>query len=440
MDNERGEHGREFGTADGYTRPPWDDDRFPFGAHRQPEPPWMSEPMPSPPWLDEPSTGNPHNGWPHSDSWPQAGRTTAGGMSTDGRAAGPGSLFEPRLFEPNGHPSNGHPSNGHVPRGAADTMPGRPNGMGPARHSQSGQASRAGAGTRPGGRRKPGRHRARRSWWVELPILLVFALVLALLIKSFVVQAFFIPSSSMEHTLDIGDKVLVSKITYDFRSIQRGDVIVFNGDGSWDQTPAPSPSLLTRAWDSVVGLFGTAPGVHDFIKRVIGIPGDRVVCCNAQHQITVNGVPLSESSYLFPHNAPSMSSFSITVPPGRLWVMGDHRDVSADSRYHMNDPGHGTIPENHVVGRAFMIIAPFSRWRILPIPATFLQPKLLSSSGAAAMLGTLPAPAAPLALGLAGALPLTWLQRRLRQWLISLLRRLLGRGGRPRGRRSPVGR
>ena len=218
------------------------------------------------------------------------------------------------------------------------------------------------------------------SWWVELPILLVFALVLALLIKSFVVQAFFIPSSSMENTLEIGDKVLVNKLVYDFRSIHRGDVVVFNGDGSWDPVPARPAPLLSRLWDSVSGLFGTAPGVHDYIKRVIGIPGDHVACCNRQGQVTVNGVPLSEKSYLYPGDSPSEQRFSITVPPGRLWVMGDHRSVSWDSRGHMSDPGNGTVPENHVVGRAFVIVAPISRWRILPIPATFQQPQLTASA------------------------------------------------------------
>ena len=271
------------------------------------------------------------------------------------------------------------------------------------------------------------------SWWVELPILLVFALVLALLIKSFVVQAFFIPSSSMENTLEIGDKVLVNKLVYDFRSIHRGDVVVFNGDGSWDPVPAQPAPLVSRLWDSISGLFGTAPGVHDYIKRVIGVPGDHVACCNRLGQVTVNGVPLSEKSYLYPGDAPSEQRFSITVPAGRLWVMGDHRSVSWDSRGHMSDPGDGTIPENHVVGRAFVIVAPISRWRILPIPATFQQPKLTASGTAAlaagpapgglqvlrapgaSVLGALALPGAPAAAGVVAALPLTLLQRRLRR-------------------------
>jgi signal peptidase I len=290
---------------------------------------------------------------------------------------------------------------------------------------------------------------------VELPILLVFALVLALLIKSFVVQAFFIPSSSMENTLEIGDKVLVNKLVYDFRSIHRGDVIVFNGDGSWDPVPAQPAPLVSRLWDSISGLFGTAPGVHDYIKRVIGVPGDHVACCNRLGQVTVNGVPLSEKSYLYPGDAPSEQRFSIIVPAGRLWVMGDHRSVSWDSRGHMSDPGDGTIPENHVVGRAFVIVAPISRWRMLPIPATFQQPKLTASGAAAlavdaapgglqilrtsgaSVLGALALPGAPAAAGVVAALPLTLLQRRLRRRLPGRSRRRGGRGPEGRSRRGP---
>jgi signal peptidase I len=291
--------------------------------------------------------------------------------------------------------------------------------------------------------RRRGKKRPSMSWWVELPILLVFALVLALLIKSFVVQAFFIPSSSMENTLEIGDKVLVNKLVYDFRSIHRGDVVVFNGDGSWDPVPARPAPLFSRLWDSISGLFGTAPGVHDYIKRVIGVPGDHVACCNRHGRVTVNGVPLSEKSYLYPGDSPSEQRFSIIVPPGRLWVMGDHRSVSWDSRGHMSDPGNGTVPVNHVVGRAFVIVAPISRWGILPIPATFQQPQLTASHAAAAglkvlrapgasLLGALALPGAPAAAGVAAAVPLTLLQRRLR-------RRLRGRWRRPRSAGSRDG-
>lgn len=278
-----------------------------------------------------------------------------------------------------------------------------------------------------GRRRHKGKRRKARAWWVELPVLIVFAFILALVIKTFVIQAFFIPSSSMEDTLLIGDKVLVNKLVYDFRPIHRGDIIVFNGEGSWDRASLVPTPPLERLWNAVTGLFGTAPGVHDYIKRVIGVPGDHVACCNTRGQVTVNGVPLSEKPYLFPGASPSAVTFRVTVPPGDLWVMGDNREISYDSRGHQGDPGGGAIPEDKVVGRAFVIVWPVSRWRIVPIPATFEQPRLAAAGrgGAPPASGHAPvavsarparpaAPLVPLALGLTGAVPLTLLQRRTR--------------------------
>jgi signal peptidase I len=273
----------------------------------------------------------------------------------------------------------------------------------------------------------------RRSFWRELPVLVVIAIVLALLIKTFVVQAFYIPSSSMENTLKIGDRVLINKIVYHTRSIDRGDIVVFDGTNSWDfNTPPTSSNIFAKAVDELEGIVGVSHDASIYIKRVIGLPGDRVACCNSKGQVTVNGVPLTESSYLFPGEVPSTQKFSITVPAGRLWVMGDHRLVSYDSRGHMGDPGGGTIPESGVLGRAFVIIWPPSRWGFLNIPATFEQPQLNASAagggnaaagGSSAALeaaldnGTPVRPATsplPLALGFAGAVPLTWLQRRVR--------------------------
>jgi signal peptidase I len=259
------------------------------------------------------------------------------------------------------------------------------------------------------------RRKRRKSvaWWVELPVLVAFALVLMLLIKTFVVQAFYIPSSSMENTLDVGDKVLVNKFIYDFRSIARGDVVVFNGEGSWDPASAPGSSNpvvggLDRLGHAIVGLFGISPAPHDYIKRVIGVPGDHVACCDSSGRMTVNGVPLNEKSYLYPGNPPSLVKFSTTVPPGRLWVMGDHRSVSYDSRGHIGDPGGGTVPESQVVGRAFVIMWPPSRAGTLSIPATFEQQKLTASAMAGGASVAIP-------LGIAMVVPIGLLRRRARR-------------------------
>jgi signal peptidase I len=268
---------------------------------------------------------------------------------------------------------------------------------------------------------KPKAAKRRRSFWRELPVLVVVALVLAVLIKTYAVQAFYIPSGSMENTLDIGDRVLINKLAYDFGSIHRGDVVVFNGAGSWDpELSAPSTNPFTRFFTDVGQMIGIEHGEDDYVKRVIGLPGDHVACCNAAGDITVNGVALQESSYLYPGNAPSQERFSITVPPGRLWVMGDHRAISYDSRGHMGDPGGGTIPENEVLGKVFVRIWPLSRWGFIGTPSTFDQPKLATSLGSSASDVALKAaalPELPLILGFAAAIPLTVGQRKLRRSL-----------------------
>jgi signal peptidase I len=266
-------------------------------------------------------------------------------------------------------------------------------------------------------------------------VLVVVALVLALVIKSFAIQAFFIPSSSMENTLEVNDRVLINKIVYHLRPIHRGDIVVFDGTGSWDPNNVRSGNIFGKAVDELEGIVGISHDSSIYIKRVIGLPGDHVKCCNHLGQMTVNGVPLHEGDYLYPLNQPSATDFNITVPAGRLWVMGDHRAVSYDSRGHTEDPGGGTIPESAVLGRAFVIIWPPSRWGFLNIPATFEEPKLNASTaqggnaaagGSSAALeaamdnGTPVTPTTsplPLALGFIGAVPVTWLQRKARNRL-----------------------
>ena len=250
----------------------------------------------------------------------------------------------------------------------------------------------------------------KRNFGRDLAVIVIAALVLTILLKAFVVQVFSIPSGSMENTLLPGDRILVNKVVYRFRPIDRGDIVVFSGSGSWDPTPAPPSNPIIRFLDDARNLVGiSAPGT-DYVKRVIGVPGDHVACCNSKGQVTVNGVPLSETSYIFPGNAPSLVRFNITVPAGRLWVMGDNRGDSDDSRYREADPDNGTIPESAVVGRAFLIIWPFSRVSDLPIPNTFEQPALSAGAAVAA------APPATVAGGtaLGGAAVLTWRRRRRR--------------------------
>src|ERR1700761_5017095 len=330
------------------------------------------------------------------------------------------------------------------------TDEGNASGEPPATQVQGGQsdAGAAGAGAgQPGAdgaearaaapAKKPQPKKGGRSFWKELPILIVVALFLTLVIKTYAIQAFYIPSGSMQNTLGIGDRVLVNKLVYDFRGIHRGDIVVFSGDGTWDPGVAPpSNNFFARFGQSVESMFGFSQGQNDFIKRVIGLPGDKVACCDAQGRLTVNGVALNEKSYLFPGNPPSQQKFSVTVTANSLWVMGDHRDVSYDSRGHRYGfPGGGAIPESAVVGRAFVKIWPFSQVGILSIPSTFEQSALnksaagpaTGSSSSATLTATATAkPASPVtsyALGFAGAVPLTLLQRQGRRKLRARLRR-----------------
>jgi signal peptidase I len=260
-------------------------------------------------------------------------------------------------------------------------------------------------------RSRRGRRKARKqhgSFLRELPVLLVIAILLALLIKTFLVQAFYIPSGSMENTLQIRDRVLVNKLVYRFRDVHRGEVVVFSGVDSWNPETVVSPpgNIVQRVLRDIGSALGFAPaGQEDFIKRVIGVPGDHVACCDTEGRVTVNGVALTEP-YVFQDDH---RAFSTVVPKGRLWVMGDHRSLSADSRFHTFDPGGGAIPENKVVGRAFVIIWPPSRVGTLPVPKTFAQhfPQPATVTGMAAT-------GAPYALGLSAALPVVALRRRPR--------------------------
>ncbi|MGW5732838.1 MULTISPECIES: signal peptidase I [Streptomyces] len=245
-----------------------------------------------------------------------------------------------------------------------------------------------------------------RSFWKELPLLIGIALILALVIKTFLVQAFSIPSDSMQNTLQKGDRVLVDKLTPWFGSEpERGEVVVFNDPGHWlDGEPTPDPNALQR----VLGWVGLMPSADekDLIKRVIAVGGDTVEC-KGTGPVKVNGKALNEP-YVFEGNTPCTvddqgGQFKVTVPAGKIWVMGDHRQNSLDSRYHQNQPGGGAVPVDNVVGRAIVIAWPPTRWATLPKPDTFDQQGINAAMSAA-----------PAALGLAGAVPVVlWRRRRL---------------------------
>lgn len=187
----------------------------------------------------------------------------------------------------------------------------------------------------------------------ELPVLVGIALVLTLFVRLFVAQAFYIPSGSMQPTLEVDDRVLVSRLAYRFGDVQRGDVVVFDGRGSFAPVePVDKPNLPARVAQAIGTTLGISPSERDYVKRVIGLPGDRVVCCESG-RLTVNGEPLDEP-YVMPGDAASNQPFDVLVPTGRLWVMGDHRSSSADSRAHLGDPGGGTVPLDRVVGEVVL--------------------------------------------------------------------------------------
>ncbi|WP_336723775.1 signal peptidase I [Cellulosimicrobium cellulans] len=215
-----------------------------------------------------------------------------------------------------------------------------------------------------------GRRPRRPSLLRETAIIVVSALVLSLLLKTFLVQAFFIPSPSMEDTLVEGDRVMVSRLVPGAFDVHRGDVVVFKDPGGWLPPRVPqaeSPvSEAVRAALTFVGLLPQDTGEH-LIKRVIGTPGDHVVCCDAEGRVSVNGVSIDET-YVKPGSEPSELAFDTTVPEDMLFVMGDNRQNSADSRYNTDKPGDGFVPMGNVVGTAFVKVWPLSHLGLLRNP------------------------------------------------------------------------
>jgi len=204
---------------------------------------------------------------------------------------------------------------------------------------------------------------------VEMVLLLALALFLAVVIKAFFLQAFYIPSGSMNDTLVYNDRILVEKPSYWNGGPERGDIVVFKDPGGWlapDEGQPPATGLA-----KVLEVFGLYPTGGHLVKRVIGVGGDHIVCCDSAGRLTVNGVPLNEQDYLAAGQKPSETKFDTTVPDGYLWVMGDNRSHSADSRAHMGDPGGGFVPENDVVGKVFAVVWPFDHAKFAHRPDTF---------------------------------------------------------------------
>jgi signal peptidase I len=256
----------------------------------------------------------------------------------------------------------------------------------------------------------------------ELPVLLLIAFVLALVVKTFFVQAFFIPSGSMEQTLHgctgcTGDRVLVNKVPYWFGEPEPGEIVVFKGPDTW--TPEVTVEEPSNWFTGALLWLGRAVGVappseDDFVKRVIATEGQTVECCDAEGRVLVDGEPLDEP-YIFENTPIESRAFGkVTIPEDRLWVMGDHRSASADSKAHMGDQYSGTIGVDDVIGKAAVIVWPVSRFGLLDSPDI----QGTEAAGAGAQFTSAPVTASfavPYALGLAGAVPISiWRRRRRR--------------------------
>ncbi|QNE37850.1 signal peptidase I [Leifsonia shinshuensis] len=225
------------------------------------------------------------------------------------------------------------------------------------------------------------RRATRKSGWKvllrDVVVIFVIAVLVSFLIKTFVARSFYIPSGSMENTLQINDRIIVNELQPSVFPLSRGDVVVFKDPGGWLPAAAPQTgNPIQQGVGAVLDFVGLGASDSDqhLVKRLIGLPGDHITCCNALGQMSVNGVPLKEPYVLLPagQQAVSAKPFDVTVPAGKIWVMGDNRYNSADSRYHMDDPTKGFVPMNDVVGRAFVVSWPVSHWTWLSnYPATF---------------------------------------------------------------------
>lgn len=269
------------------------------------------------------------------------------------------------------------------------------------------------------------RHKRKGSFWRELPLLVAVAFGLAFLIQTFLARVYMIPSESMEQTLHgctgcYGDRVLVDKITYDFSEPAPGDVVVFHGPESWqnqDFVAENASNPLVRELQNLGSLIGIpSPNEEDFVKRVIAVGGQTVQCCDNKNRVTVDGTPLDES-YLFlePGRSTVQDSFTdLRIPPGFLFVLGDNRNDSCDSRCQGDGREGGLVPVENVVGKARLVVLPPARWQ----GVTNQNPQQAIAIGAPSWQDAVPA-----GLGLATAWPVLLLGKRARARLRALGRR-----------------
>lgn len=210
-----------------------------------------------------------------------------------------------------------------------------------------------------------------RTLWAavrELLITVGIALILSSLVRIFLFQVFYVPSASMEDTLLLQDRIVATKITKPFTDIKRGEIVVFKDPGDWLPEYVSNRNFFLH-FLSVVGLLPSDAG-DDLVKRVIGIAGDNVKCCSENGRILINGVELEDQSFIKPEAETNQVEFDITVPEKRVFVMGDNRPDSRDSRFHL-ETAYGTVPEKNIVGAVNLRIWPFSRFSTLKIPDSF---------------------------------------------------------------------
>lgn len=209
-------------------------------------------------------------------------------------------------------------------------------------------------------------------WLGETAIIIVSALVLSALVRAFLVQAFYVPSASMEDTLAVSDRIIASKITTTMGGVGRGEVVVFKDPGDWlPDPPPPAPGWrgLLQSGLTFIGLLPSDSG-SDLVKRVIGIEGDRIACCDESGRIQLNGRPLVEDYIIGPTD---QVLFDVVVPAGGVFVMGDNRGNSRDSRFHL-EVDDGAVPVDDVVGRVVLVVWPLDRMATVPIPDVYADP------------------------------------------------------------------